>query len=156
MDPNTPAPAAPTTPDAVQPPSEAGEPQPQLQSVVEHVTWVHGTHSGVLALAGDRLSFTTKKKGRQLDVALADVRLTWPKISMGTEMDVHVGKDTWKFSFANTTSAGMIGVGSAMGGVAGGAIAGLSAVSSVAHLVGGHHHLKVWREALTALQVQEA
>lgn len=139
-------------------PAAGDTPAPQLQSAVEHVTWVHGTHAGVLELAGGRLTFTTEKKGRELDVALADVRLTFPRIAAGTEMDVHDGKDTWKFSFANTSAAtvGMMGAGNAIGGAAGGALAGVAAVDSISHLVHGRHHLKAWREALQALGVAGA
>src|SRR5581483_874923 len=128
-------------------PNPATDPDPnapQLQSAVEHVTWVHGTHAGVLELRDGRLTFTTDKKGRELDVALGDIRLSFPK------MAVHHDKDTWKFSFANatTTGVGMIGAGNAIGGVAGGALAGFAAVQSVGSLMHGHQHLKVWREAL--------
>ena len=138
-------------------PAAGDTPAPQLQSAVEHVTWVHGTHAGVLELRDGRLTFTTDKKGRELDVALADVRLSFPKIAAGTEMDVHDGKDTWKFSFANTT-AGTMGVvaGNAIGGAAGGVLAGVGAVESIGNLVHGRHHLKAWREALQALGVAGA
>jgi len=138
-------------------PTPAAE-QPQLQSAVEHVTWVHGTHAGVLELRDGRLTFTTDKKGRELDVALADVHLSFPKIAAGTEMDVHAGKDTWKFSFANatTSSVGMIGAGNVIGGAAGGVLAGVGAVESIGNLVHGRHHLKTWREALQALGVAGA
>ena len=142
-------------------PNPATDPDPnapQLQSAVEHVTWVHGTHAGVLELRDGRLTFTTDKKGRELDVALGDIRLSFPKIAAGTEMDVHHDKDTWKFSFANatTTGVGMIGAGNAIGGVAGGALAGFAAVQSIGSLMHGHQHLKVWREALRALGVEGA